>query len=478
MFTTRNVLGIACAALLAGCAVGAPPGFSSGSKWSFPLIAPLEDGPLLAPVMINGKGPYLFVIDPDSDVSSIDSAIQSEQKLFTVNGGKRADERDVRVNTSLAEVQKITVGTLSVRNRKLRVVTANRYWINGRLIRGVIGRDIIADSLIFAYNRDTGMGYIATQGNLLPPSNAITVPFRRFNNKKMVYAMLNKKHKVELHVDLGGPVSTLWPSKMKKFRLPQLRANAQIMDDMGTIHMFGAGTLIGVTEVKGLDTRAGMFMLAYNDKRMQEVDIDGTLGQNFLKNYNITANWHKGKFYMSKRAADAGAGAKERMRRWGPAFDKCKNAACVEVKVVAANAKPPGATTPTTTPPGTTPPTAKDPADKDKPPASVTDKVGSVSGAPMPAPASFNLRVSREAMAIGDYEILIEALDKAGKPMGLPKLLVTLPKGVPMIQEAGIQRGYEKAASFRVLDLSPFPRKCQMTTAGQRKCVWPVRAVR
>jgi hypothetical protein len=36
---------------LTGCAVGAPPGFSEGDTWSFPLVAPLEDevprGPLV-----------------------------------------------------------------------------------------------------------------------------------------------------------------------------------------------------------------------------------------------------------------------------------------------------------------------------------------------------------------------------------------------------------------------------------------------
>jgi len=482
----RLALGIACAGLIAGCAVGSPPGFSSGNKWSFPLVAPLENTPLLVPVTINGKGPYLFAIDPDSAVSSLDSLIKSELDLYTTNGGKQIDERDMRVNTSLAEVRSLTLGTLTVRNMKLRVVSAQRYWINGRMVRGVIGRDVIADSLVFAYNRDTAMGYIATQGNLLPPSESTTLKFRRFNNKKLVRAKLNNKHKVELHLDIGGPMSMLWNVKIKKLRLPQLRANAQTMDEMGTLHRIRSGTLVGITDVKDLKA-IGMFMLSYNDKRMNEEDIDGTLGQNFLKKFNVTANWHKGAFYLSKRNLDLGVGAKERMRRWGPAFDKCKATACVEIKVLAANAKPPGAT-PTTpkapaTPPGTVPPVDKTKPvpvtpKKEDPPASITNKAPGAAGAPMPAPATYNLRISREAMAIGAYEILIQAVDKQGKTLGLPLLVVTLPKGVPVIQESKIQRGYEKAAAFRVLDLSPFPRKCQMTNAGQRRCVWPLQKIR
>ena len=35
-----------------GCAVGAPPGFSDGDLWTFPLVAPLEDDLLLVPVYV------------------------------------------------------------------------------------------------------------------------------------------------------------------------------------------------------------------------------------------------------------------------------------------------------------------------------------------------------------------------------------------------------------------------------------------
>lgn len=472
----RKALALACAALIGGCAVGAPPGFSSGNKWAFPLVAPLENTPLLVPVMINGKGPYLFAIDPDSPVSMVDSAIKSELKLYTVRGPEIVDERDKRVNTGLAEVQTITLGSLKVRNKKFRVIMTGRYWINGRLVRGVIGRDIIADSLIFAYDRDKGMGYLATQGHMPPPSDSIKLGYRRFNNRKLVPAVINNKHKVELHMDLGGPVSMLWPAKIKKLHLPQLRVQATSMDEAGTIHRISGGTLIGILDVKGKVKSHGVYMLAYNDKRMNEVDLDGTLGQNFLKGHNLMANWHKTTFYLTPRDKDLGAHAAERLRRWGPAFDKCKNTACVDIKVVAANAKPPGATTPQPTPPGTTPPVdPKQPEAKKADPPSVT----ATPNAGMPAPPSHNLRVTREAMTIGDYEVLVQAMGKDGKPLAqLQPLLVTLPKGVPVVQWSELPAGYEQAASFRVLDLSPFPRKCQMSSSGQRQCVWPLRPVK
>jgi hypothetical protein len=50
----------------AGCTVGAPPGFSAGENWTFPLVGPLENGLLITPATVKGHGPYLFAIDPDA----------------------------------------------------------------------------------------------------------------------------------------------------------------------------------------------------------------------------------------------------------------------------------------------------------------------------------------------------------------------------------------------------------------------------
>ena len=58
-----------------GCSVGAPPGFSSGDRWAFPLVGPLEDGLLITPATVHGHGPYLFAIDPDATVSAVDKNI-------------------------------------------------------------------------------------------------------------------------------------------------------------------------------------------------------------------------------------------------------------------------------------------------------------------------------------------------------------------------------------------------------------------
>src|SRR4029079_16709660 len=49
----------AAGALVAGSVgAGAPPWFAKGDTWTIPLVGPLEDGLLLVPALVNGKGPF------------------------------------------------------------------------------------------------------------------------------------------------------------------------------------------------------------------------------------------------------------------------------------------------------------------------------------------------------------------------------------------------------------------------------------
>ena len=148
------------------CVVGAPPGFGDGDVWTLPLVAPLEDDVLLTPVSINDKGPYLFLIAPDSNVSTHDSALVSELDLYSAYGPEETTEADNRVPTFYAEVPKMEAGNLVVRSHKWRVHKVGTYWVGGRRVRGVLGRDIIADSLIFAVDRDAGIAQLAQQGKI------------------------------------------------------------------------------------------------------------------------------------------------------------------------------------------------------------------------------------------------------------------------------------------------------------------------
>lgn len=444
----------------AGCVVGAPPGFSSGDSWSFPLVAPLEDGPLLVPVKINGEGPYLFKIDPDSPYTSVDAGIRSSLKLFTARARDETDERDRRVQVALAEVRTIQVGSLTVRNRKVRVHNIQTYWMGGRKIRGVLGRDVIAVSLMFAVDRDRGMGWIGKQGKLSPLEGSTMLKFRRFFGRQLKDLKVNGK-KVTLHLDLGGHTSTLRVAKMKSIGGKPIPFRSMQVDELGTKHLASVAMVSSNMDLSGL-TQTGLLFVPYPDKRVRAVDLDGTLGQNFFSRYNLTVNWHKKKFWLKKRSSDVGQHATTRLRRFGPAFNTCQNTACTTIKI-AGLPKAPTAPAPATPAPA---PTADGSAGAPAPaaqPAPVTSSV---------APIRPRLELTREKMDIPSYELLIEAVDANGKSMALPWLVATMPKGVKTVVEQQIDPNYAKAASFRVIDLGPFPRDCQRSSPSGMRCVW------
>src|SRR5450755_3336356 len=100
--------------LLAGCSVGAPPGFSNGESWTAPMIGPLEDGLILVPVFINGKGPYTFAVDTDANYTVITKHIVTETGMRMGEGPKMDDESDTQRDRFYAEVLGLEVGTLTV----------------------------------------------------------------------------------------------------------------------------------------------------------------------------------------------------------------------------------------------------------------------------------------------------------------------------------------------------------------------------
>jgi hypothetical protein len=470
--------------LLGSCAVGAPLGFSSGDSWSFPLAAPLEDGEYLVPVKINGKGPYLFMIDTDAPISAVDAAIVSEHDLYTVRHQELLDERDKMVPTALAEVPKMQIGDqLTISSMKVHVHQVGAYTSRGRIVRGILGRDVIADSLVFAADRDTGMAYLATQGHYAAPAGASVITYRRQLTEagrkrlRLMTTTINGTNKATMHLDLGGAFSQLWTKRIDAMKLPKLAVQARTVDELATARMVNFAAMTASVQVNDVDVN-GVLVLPYEDHRVRDIDADGTLGINFFAGFNLVANWHKKTVWLSRRAADPGANTKARIQRWGNAFDTCANLGCATIALNSdAPARP---VAPPAPEPGPEPAPAGDgsaapgntaPAPGNAVPSGAPSETVPAERPAIMAPPKYTLVVSREAGAPNAaYDLLIEALDASGQPVGLPRLLVTLPAGQATVTSANFDAQYAAAASFRVLDASPFPRECDK--AGN--CVFSV----
>src|ERR1700691_1300668 len=143
--------------LLGGCVFGAPPGFPSGETWTFPLVDSLADGRLLTPVRIEGQGPYLFELDPSAAITTVDAEIVARANLDGVFSYAMSD----------VEIGDLELGTVGV-----AVVPQHAFDADGRRIWGVSGSNVIADSLVFGFDRDRAVACLATKDAFHVPAGA------------------------------------------------------------------------------------------------------------------------------------------------------------------------------------------------------------------------------------------------------------------------------------------------------------------
>ena len=459
-------------ALCSGCAVGAPPGFSDGDLWTFPLVAPLEDDLLLVPVYVQDRSePLLFMIDPDSRQSSIDNALQSELKPYSVQAPEEVTEADSPIPVFVAEIAKIKVGDLEVKNIKMRVHNAGTFFSGGRVVRGILGRDVIADSLVFAADRDRGVAFLATQGSLSPPAGAIEVGFRHYFHRQIASITVNERNKFDVHLDLGARTSMLFANRMAKAGMPRLNVRALLVDEYGYKREESSGGLAAKLAL-GEARADGVLFLPFGDKRIDDDELQGALGQNFFSRFHMTINWDKKKLWLKPRSGDLIGTAKERLQRWGNLFDKCKHPACVSVELVREEAPPAAPAAPAAPVAPAAPPAAGEPGGvTPAPPVTPAPAPAEPAAAPAVAGPLKELRIVREDLASIDYEVMLEAVNADGKPLGLPRLLAHLPGGIPTVTQRNLPPEYGAAAAFMVLDVSPFPRPCENGPEG-RRCVW------
>lgn len=414
--------------VLTACTSGAPPGFSGGSgdRWTFPLVGPLEDHVLLAPVSIMGRGPYLFAIDPDANVSIIDEAIVRKLDLRTGKGPARLDETDTQQTRFYAEILQIELGSLVVLQKQMMVARAGSFDVNGRRVIGVIGRDILADSLVFGFDRERGLGYLTTVKAFTPPPSATKLAWEQLNSRiqnadvvpmprRLVKATIGDAT-FDMHLDLGAAASELRESAWPQAKLEVTQVKTVTIDEAGSVHRKESLAIAPAVSVGDLAAQNVMF-LPFTDKRWPAEEIDGTLALDFLRGYSTWIDWDTKAYYLAPRTPVT---AKERISRWEdelPALAKCASAGCVKVRTV-------------------------------DPMAGKTLEEG------RPHPGVV-LVVERDPAVAGfPLEIVLEA---TGRPTA-PRILVALPGSASRAMQQ--LKGDFVGATLEVVDASPFPRVC------------------
>ncbi len=379
---------------------------------------------MITPVTIDGRGPFLFGIDPDANVSLIDEQLVKEVSLRTRKGPNRLDETATQHPRFYAEVLALEIGTLIIERRDAMIVKANTLDANGRRIHGMLGKDVLADSLVFGFDRDQGLAFLTTVKAYKPPPGAIAIEYdmlaSRVPNAEVLPAprqLVNATiggQPFTLHVDLGAAASQLRESAWERAKLAPRDVQTAVIDEVGTprrVTKVGVGGPVGV----GAAVAETLGFVPYADARWSEAEIDGTLGLDFVRPYNVSLSWVARTYYLTPRRPVA---LQTRIDRWDVgALDRCKQPGCVSVRLVD--------------------PLAGKPVDPAKPHPGLV------------------LAVTREEVAGGmGLEVVLEAKDHPE----LPRLAVNLSPNADRVMQH--LKPEWIGVTLTVVDASPFPRQC------------------
>lgn len=417
-------------ALAAACTSGAPPGFAGGrgDRWTVPLIGALEDGLLLVPVTIDGKGPFIFAIDPDANITAVDEQIVKDGGFVTRQGPHLLDESDTQQIRFYVELQGIELGNLIIQRQDAMIVRRGTFDREGRRISGILGRDVLADSLVFGFDRDHAVVELAIVKSWKAPPGAVRIPFELVPGaipniavqpvpRRLASAKVGDSS-IAMHLDFGAQLSTLRESLWEKAKLTTEQVRGGQIDEVGIPHLIekvGKGASVTLGPI----TNDKVLFAPYEDRRWRDIDLGGTLALDFFRDYDVWLNWDDRAVYVVKRSP---LPLSARIGRWDTgALGKCPHAGCVGVKVI-------------------------DPmAGKELAPGAVHPGVV--------------LSVTRDEPAGGmGLEVTLEPV---GRPE-LPRVVVNMsPNGDRVMEHL---KAEWIGVTFQVVDASPFPRECRSAT--------------
>jgi len=298
-------------ALLAGCVVGAPPGFSPGEAWTFPLVDPLARAPLITTVMIHGKGPFLFLLDPDAE-TAID--VEIIPSIPTVGNDPRyAPLTDVVIGSSLH------VDSLPFIPR-----STHAFDTEGRRISGVIGKEVITSGLVFGFDRDRGLAWLATPHKATRPrgSRAFSYWTRKGSGRGPMVTASVDGHDRDLHVDLGRMTGRLRERFWGGLDVRD-EPRTVVLDDSEHHDTARTATARRVA-VSGIE-RFGVAFAPFEDRRTIPQDLDGALGLEFFWGFTMAVDFSDHRIDVAPRSEVAPS---IRLERWP---SSCKHPGCAEL---------------------------------------------------------------------------------------------------------------------------------------------------
>jgi len=256
---------------------------------------------LVAEVMIDGKGPFMMLLDTGTDPSAIDLVIADAIGIRRGSKGRRSDGGGTGKNLSYAcklknvELGGLKAGTIDAAAIDLSKVSERM----GKHIDGVIGYSLFRDRIVqFDYLRS-----VVRLSDIAPTRSptATTIKFRYVDNVILDDVWVNGT-KAVANLDTGSSgMAQLSPKGVARLGLADAAAKGAVRTSVGYNGAFEnhEGKLdsvrIGNITVNGVDVL--YFPVGSGHDK---VPWDINIGNGFLKNYVVTVDYIKKTLTLEK----------------------------------------------------------------------------------------------------------------------------------------------------------------------------------
>jgi len=218
-------------------------------------------------VMINGKGPYRFILDTGASASVIDSSVAAEIAI---------EDRQ--------NIQEIRIGAVSIRDLEAAVFPLSEMFGGGNAPRGVLSASAFPGTLV---SFDYPAKRISFRKGILAEANAVTI-FDYDGADLPSVPVKAANHEITIHLDTGAPYAVAFPTKYMK-ELPLARPPVQ----KGNVKSHGGPIPIFVAALDG-DVSIGQFKLSTHEVHFTDVvpfhnvEPKGQLGGEALRDFIVT----------------------------------------------------------------------------------------------------------------------------------------------------------------------------------------------
>ena len=450
---------VAVALVLAGCPSKGPAGFSGGieDRWTLPLVGPLEDGLLVTPVTIGTVGPFLFALDPDAPISAVDGDVVKRVGMRVGNGPPRIDETGASQPRIYVEMAGVEVGSLIIERRRAIVVKANTFDSAGRRIHGVLGADVLAEGVVFGFDRDQGIATLIDAASFKAPSGAIAIPYQVVAKnvpavaRRVVKATIHDEA-LDLHLDLGATASQLREPEWSRVKLATRDIAGVVVDEVGMPRRI-AKVSNPVEVTLGPVSSKRVVFVPYGEQRWTDREVAGTLGLGFFAEHDVWAAFGDKTFYLMPRAPLPLA---PRLARWETgALHKCVAPGCVTLRLIDPLAGKAPPEPPTTSEPVPGEPAPPVPNGSATPPPNGAAPPNGVAPAPVAKRPGVILSLTREERAGGmPLEVTLMAKDRPELPLVIANLPAHVDRLIDQLPPEFV------GVTLEVVDVGPYPRDC------------------